>query len=230
MPTTEVIIEAYLQSSTGLPKDRFINVWHFLDVTGADPVAVARGGMAKLADFFMTAPGISGVGNVAGNLQAITGNTMHLVAYNFADATPRPEILVGTMVYVPLTSDNLPEEIALCLSYYTDRNLASKRGRLYIGPFNVAALNSTGEPPRPNTNLTRAMVAGGVRLVAIGIPAVGDSYVTYPAGTPAGSAGTAWALYSPKLGTFAAIQHGWVDDEWDGQSRRRVEASTRLTW
>jgi hypothetical protein len=229
MATTEVIVEAYLQSSTGLPKDRFINVWHFLDTTGAAPVDVCRTGMAKIADFFTGASGISGVGNVGQNLQSFSTNTMHMIGYDFAAATPRPEIAIGQFTFAPATNDNLPEEIALCLSYYTDRNLASKRGRLYIGPFNVQVLDTTGEPPRPATTATRAMQAGGIRLVAIGTPVVLPPTLLV---TPAGSTNTstAWALYSPKLGTFAAIQHGWVDNEWDGQSRRRVEASTRLSW
>lgn len=229
MPTSQVIIEAYTQSSTGLPKDRFINVWHFLDVTDADVDDVAYTGGEKIADFFTGPTGISGVGAVETAMSTSASDLMTLIAYDFAAATPRPELGRFTFTLTPSATEDLPEEVALCLSYYTDRNVASHRGRLYIGPLNVSAMAGSGEPPRPNSNWMAAMRAGGIRLTTIGKPAVTPTFVTNTMpGVPNTTA--AWALYSPKLGTFSAIEHGWVDDEWDGQRRRRVEASTRLTW
>jgi hypothetical protein len=227
MPTTHVIVETYIQNASGLPKDRFENVWHFLDVTEGDPIAVASSGIDKIYDFFHTPPAGGGVAQVERYLAGSEGDTIHLVAYDFAAAKPRPEILVASFVYAPLDSTHIPEEVALCLSYYTDRNLPSHRGRLYIGPFNGSALGTGGAAGRPSTNLTTALTAGAARLIPIGFPAIDYGGLTNPAGVPS-SVTTAWALYSPKLATFAAIEHGWVDDEWDGQSRRRVEASTRF--
>lgn len=229
MPNTQVIIQSSLQSSTGLPKDQFENVWHFLDTTGASPAEVALTGCTKIQDFWTGATGLSGIGAPAVNLAADVGDLMTLICYDFAAAKPRPELGRYTFTFEPGSSVALPEEVALCMSYFTARNLPSERGRLYLGPLNADALTGTN-PSRPNTNFTRAVQAGGIRLVAIGVPATLPSFTTNTLGTDTANDTTAWALYSPKLGTFAAIEHGWVDDEWDGQRRRRVEASTRLTW
>jgi len=234
MTTTEVIVEAWIQGSSGLAKDRFINVWHFLSVGGADAGALAYTGVRKLCDFYAE-PDSGGTGFPVGSFLAnqAVGN-INFVAYNFADAKPRPELGLADIAYAGGASQDIPEEVALCLSYYTDRNLKSKRGRVYIGPLNVGAVASGGAPPRPHAQFLAAMVDAGTRLIPIGPPASGkvpDAVGGAWAGAvPGPVADAAWALYSPKLGTFAAIEHGWVDNEWDGQSRRRVEASARTSY
>lgn len=228
MTTTQVIIEAYTQSPTGLPKDRFVNIWHFLDVTGAPATDVAAMAFRKINDFFTT-PGGSGPTPVGNFLERTLSDQMTLIGYDFAAAKPRPEL--GTAVFVKGSAGSIgmPEEVAVCLSYYTDRNVASKRGRLYIGPLNIGALDGiANSPARPKAAMTSAMQDGGTRLIAIGPPAASSTFVTNTLSGAGSAAGTAWALYSPKLGTFAAVEHGWIDDEWDGQSRRRVEASGRV--
>jgi len=228
MATTQIIVEAYTQSPTGLPKDRFVNIWHFLEVSGSAPATVANTAFTKIADFFVT-PGGSGPAPVGNFLERTLDDTMTLVAYDFAAAKPRPEIAKATFVKGSAGSLGMPEEVAVCLSYYTDRNLVSKRGRLYIGPLNIGALDGiANSPARPKASMLSAMQDGGTRLIAIGPPTATPTFVTNTAGGAGFSSGTAWALYSPKLGTFAAIEHGWIDDEWDGQSRRRVEASSRV--
>jgi len=228
MPTTHVIVQTYTQSETGLPKDRFENVWHFLDADGAAASDVAYTGMQKIYDFFHTPPAGGGIAQVERYLQTSQDNLIHLIGYDFAAGLPRPELLVAKFGYTPLDTSRIPEEVALCLSYYTDRNLKSKRGRLYLGPLNQEAVGTGGLECRPSSNIVTAMAAGGARLIPVGAPAIDYSGLIVTAGAGATATGTAWALYSPKLLTYSAIEHGWVDDEWDGQSRRRVEASTRV--
>lgn len=231
MPTTEVIVQTYTQSPTGLPKDRFENVWHFLDVAGFDPITVATTAFYKLADYFARPPIGGGVASVARFLAHSQDDTIHMIAYDAAAAKPRPEIATATLTYTPLTAQRVPESTALCLSYYTDRNLVSKRGRLYLGPFNINALSGGADASRPDDGLIASMVAGGARLIAIGgVVGHGDGVFTPSRPDLEQSGSTAWALFSPKLGTYAAVQHGWVDDEWDVQRRRRVEPTGRSTW
>lgn len=226
--TTEIIVIASRQSSTGLAKDRFENVWHFLDTTAASLSTVCKTAFDKIWDFYQTAGG-SGPSKVADFISHTMGEVITLTAYNRADAVPRPEVGNATFVYTTPGSSDMPEEVALCISYYTDRNLASKRGRLYIGPLNIGAINAlVNDPARPKPSFVSALAAAGGRCKIIGDPAITPTFTTINvAGT---STGTAWALYSPTLGTYAAVLHGWVDDEWDGQSRRRVEASSRTIY
>jgi hypothetical protein len=230
MATTQVILLTSIQSPTGLPKDRFEGVWHFLDPGGSPADVVASVAAAKLADFYQLAGAVSGqhVGHYLARSAAPTDH-MTITGYDFAAGLPRPELGVATFDYGSASSTQLPEEVALCLSYYTDRNLPSKRGRSYIGPLNGAAMTGSSVPPsRPEPTFMSSLVDAGRRMRTLGPPATPPTFLTNT--FPGGGAGTAaWALYSPKLGTFSAVEHGWVDDEWDGQRRRRVEASARVT-
>lgn len=226
---TGVIVQVTRQSQTGLAKDQFENVFHFLDVTSATALQVAATAFDKLWDFFM-ADGPTGTDNIATWLSHCDGQTIRMKAYDTAAAKPRPIIAEASFTYPTPGSIDLPAEVALCLSYYTDRNAPSKRGRLYIGPLNIGALNGlTNDPVRPKPACMLSFIDAGHRMVPLGLPAAG----TYVADSTAGVARlttVSWALASVKLGTYAAVLHGWVDDEWDGQSRRRVEAANRSTF
>lgn len=230
MPQTNVIIQSSLQGASGLAKDKWENVWHFLDVAGASAQDVALTGCKKIADFFLKAGAVSG--RAVSEFLSITNgpNIMTLKCYDFAAALPRPELGIVTFTTLAAGANSLPEEVALCLSYYAGRNLPSQRGRVYIGPLNTSALAaSSHNPARPLAAFSICMQEGGTRMKAVGPPAVAPTLVSNTL-TGANSASTAWALYSPKLGTFAAITAGWTDDEWDGQSRRRYEASLRYPY
>jgi hypothetical protein len=223
-----IIVQSQLQSSTGLPKDRFENVWHFVDGSSSPVADVAYTACVKIADFYKTDPG-SGFGTVGSYLSADMGDIMTLIAYDMAAAEPRPELGRVVFAFTPGGSMGLPEEVAVCLSYYTTRNLPSYRGRLYIGPFNQTVLNTTN-PARPNPNLLSSMAAGGVRLVAAGLVGALPTLVSNTLGSTTIAAFTNWALHSIKRAMVQPIAHGWIDNEWDGQSRRRVEASSRTTF
>jgi hypothetical protein len=39
-----------------------------------------------------------------------------------------------------------------------------------------------------------------------------------------------WVVRSEVLADYQVITHGWVDNEWDSQRRRRLAATSRLTY
>lgn len=230
MAITHVIMETSIQSPTGLAKDRFEGVWHFRDVAGGSASGVAHEAAFKLVDFFQTVG--AGGHNVGHYLcgSAAPGDEMTITGYDFAAARPRPELGVMKFSYATGGGSMLPEEVALCISYYTDRNIKSHRGRSYIGPLNGSAMTGSSVPPsRPAPGFRTALTDAGTRMALAGPPvalitATSDTFVDPEVIT------TTWALYSPKLGTWDDVHHGWVDDEWDGQRRRRVEATGRVTF
>ena len=225
--TIQLIIEATFQGETALPKDRFVNVWHVLDDTVGHTAAELAGDAAAKICGFYTDPHSATTVEQYLNSDLLTAT---LKVYDFAAAKPRPIIYQGTFPLTASVSENLPEEVALVLSAYTDRNLPSHRGRTYIGPFNVSAIQGGGQS-RPAAGLISVMAASATFLASGGLDAPAAARLTTVLGIAPSGAGTpVWALYSPKLGTFSAFRNGWVDNEWDGQSRRRVEASARTTF
>lgn len=228
----ELIVEASFKGVSGLPRDTFVNVFNFNTAAPANSTDLGIA-FEKVAAFYCT-PYTTGTALGVLLSPNITPRTLFLKAYDRGDPTPR-NVLATATVTIPNASAGgpLPEQIALCMSYYTDRNIKSHRGRIYVGPLGVAALNpSTG---RPFANTQLKLKDAGSDLSIIGPPAsqaAVDALFTSHTGCSLGQVGplVAWALYSPKLNTSTAIHFGWVDDEWDGQRRRRIAATGRVTW
>ena len=130
--------------------------------------------------------------------------TIECRVYNVADAQPREPLTIRTTTYTSTPAAPGPREVALCLSYYADRNLPTRRGRMYFGPFTKGQMDE-----RPSETLRDRLGA-----IAAGISGLGGINVQ-------------WVQHSRKLGHFENVSHWWVDDEWDTQRRRGLRATTR---
>lgn len=128
--------------------------------------------------------------------------------YDMADAEPRPVKAYGQWSQGAITNLGVGvREVALCLSYYSERNLKRFRGRIYIGPW---PRESMGERPQ-------ADVIGSVRALATSLSAIGG-------------AGMDWQLYSPTRLAYSKVTNGWVDNEWDTIRSRGMKATSRVTF
>jgi hypothetical protein len=99
----------------------------------------------------------------------------------------------------------VPREVALCLSFYSEQNVPSKRGRLFI----PACVFTTAVGGRP----TAAQIAKVASLV--------------PILTGLGGTNVDWGVWSQKNQTFHKATHWWVDDEWDTIRSRGLRATMR---
>lgn len=143
-------------------------------------------------------------GNTGGYL-APNGWGINVRLYDMSDPLPRPIKYESTGTFGGTLQTTAPREVALCLSYYGDRNLARTRGRIYLGPFNSAS----GE--RPAQAMMNALITFGQSLAGIG----GEDQ--------------SWRLYSPTTGEDHHIRHIWVNDEWDTMRSRQLEETVRVT-
>jgi hypothetical protein len=126
--------------------------------------------------------------------------------YNMADPLPRPVKATGVWQQGnSQSSDHVPREVALCLSYFSERNIPRFRGRIYIGPWMFAA-------ERPNDSQRQ-----NLKTLADQLGAVGGVDVD-------------WGLWSPTRNAFSKITAGWIDDEWDTIRSRGQKATNRLTF
>jgi hypothetical protein len=105
-----------------------------------------------------------------------------------------------------------PREVALCLSFYAERNLPRNRGRVYVGPFASSAMSE-----RPTSARTAEL-----NVLKDGLADLGGADVM-------------WCVYSPTSGpasnaTFKKITAGWIDDEWDTMRSRGLRAILRNAW
>jgi hypothetical protein len=202
------IAQVSLLAEDGLPRDAFENVWHF--TTGSTGGVVGDVPLigAELGTFY---------NHIEQYLSPVIGTPVTVKVYDEDDVlTPRP--LLGQYTF-GFSGGNgftaVPEEIALCMSYYAAQNLKGSRGRLYLGPLAVSAFdNSTtegGNGVRPAAAFRSAIATAAKALINTASP-VWCVRVSKPA-----------VAYLP-------ITAGWIDDEWDGQSRRRLAATTRTKY
>lgn len=139
------------------------------------------------------------------------GNGGTIKAYDLADPKPRP--IKATTVYTPTSWDNSalgPRALALCLSYYMDRNLPHTRGRIYLGPFTQGEANE----------LPQASLLASVMDLAKGISQI------------AGQGAVSWShcYHSTVTGLTQAINHYWANDVWDIQHSREHSESVRVKY
>lgn len=176
-----------------LPTDVFVNTLYFNVTTGPiDPVGY-QDLVDDLHDIWKVQPWTK-------------GQSINIRAYNMEDAKPRPiraektGMSESSGAYPPS-----PAQVALCLSYYGDRNLPSRRGRIYLGPW-------TAPGSRPTSTE--------------------QGYLTAFAGALSGLGGlnVDWSVYSPKTGEHHAITNGWVDNSWDIIRSRKLGPTSRVTY
>lgn len=105
-------------------------------------------------------------------------------------------------------ASNFPRELAVCLSYFGERNLPRQRGRLYLP---ITWLESTGSiGVRPSS--AQRTKAGNLVPILTGL----------------GGVDVDWIVWSPTTSSEKPASNWWVDDEWDVQRRRGLRATTRL--
>jgi hypothetical protein len=113
---------------------------------------------------------------------------------------------VGSSLHPPV-----PQEIALCLSYYATSNIKRSRGRLYLpASWLLKHLSTVTVDNRPD---------GATRNAAL----------TFAASvlTANEASGWQWHLHSKADSAFKRVTNVYVDDEWDTQRRRGQKPTTR---
>lgn len=138
----------------------------------------------------------------------IQGCVIEVRAYNMADAKPRPERAFAKVTKAG-TLGACARQVAICLSYYSDRNLPQQRGRIYTGPWPQSAALV------PTAAMTDVMALGAALAGLGGI-------------------NVDWSVYSPTRATQGddptmTISNYWCDNSWDVVRSRKLKATTRQT-
>lgn len=193
-----------LTKDSGLTEDSAVNVWHFTGTVGAtDGAKIAQ----NLEDFYVA---------IDANLSSeLTGNGI-VKCYEVVAGPSGPPFYQETITFIPGSSNPLPSEVAVCLSYQAAQVVGldqrNRRGRIFLGPLNVAVATTTA-PCRP--------VASELTTIATAADALM---------TDCAADNVPWVVYSPTLGSSAPVTNGWVDNAFDTQRRRGVAATSRTLW
>lgn len=209
-------VQHSFQGVSGIAKDQYINTFHF------NGDASDEGGLTGLATdiktFYQTAP--PGGTNPVGHYMSANSDSPNarIKMFDLTDPIPRPPIYdeFYTPTAHPGTGQNLPDEVAVCLSYGATPTagipIARQRGRIYIGPLNDNALGSAS-----GDVVSRPALAFRDNLVRAAAKLWNDAALYL------------WVVYSPTLNTSFPISHFWSDDAWDTQRRRGAAPTSRVT-
>lgn len=191
---------------TGILSDYTVNTWSFFTAQGKTESEMDLV-KAALTAFY------TGFDQYLSHL--LTGTPI-MRAYDRSDPSPRVPWYQEAMAIVPPTAGQpMPEEVAYCLSFSAQQvsgvNMARRRGRVFLGPFNAGALGSDG---RPAPEVRDAVRGGAGTLLADSLSA--------PEWT--------WQVWSSADNAGREVQSGWVDNAWDTQRRRGREATSRVAF
>jgi hypothetical protein len=201
------------QAKTNLPEDRWVNNFVFRNdvpegFVGDNPRTRIK---RAVAQFYNVAP----QGQTATVRSFLTNLRLEQVTVNVYDlGTPPPRAPMVETFQCGLGTGTspVPEEAAVCLSYYATQNTPRRRGRIYLGPLDTSAMVRTTERVRTSDAL-RAVLAGAAARLMTG----NAEYVT-------------WVLLSQVDAATRVITGGWVDDALDTQRRRGPKTMARSSW
>lgn len=231
---------ARLPAFNGMPDETVENVFH---VGAADPWNDGAWNtplMEAVRDFYtvVAAGATLTVGQYIGESVSRVTNAAQVLLYRNStlDGTvPFGSPIASLSFTVPTAAagDPYPEEVASVISYHADltdvpvsipnptpppatiRPAQRQRGRCYVGPLQVSAGVGGGNQSRPSatfrTNATEAF-----KELAETINAIDPTLY--------------FGIWSKADAEVWQATAGWMDDAWDTQRRRGVEATTRTAF
>lgn len=208
---SQVVLPFY----TGLPEDVITNTFHWQSDGSTDLEAAADLIVPRLEAFYDACYAETGCCDAY-----VTWGDAIVKVYNLSDPSPRvPEQRDLDLSPATPTDANIPTECSIVLSYHAVPPVtARRRNRIYLGGWATGAASTGGSPGFPR-------IAGAVITDILG------------AATALNAANTSalrWQGHSnfgpSDTGTMWDVAGGWVDNSWDTQRRRGVDATTRTTW
>lgn len=194
---------------SGLGEDVFTNTLHFRnDNIVGDAEEVADRLADDLAEFYGAAPtGVPSPVSIASRLSSLTvGSDITVKVYDLGLAAPRfPHIRTRSLTGLSATA--MVSEAAVCLSLVASQNTARNRGRIFIGPLGTGAGTVNANGFRPHPGFCQSILGSYARL--------------------AGKAEHTPCVYSPTDNQMKPLTGAWVDDAFDTQRRRGLDATTR---
>lgn len=205
-------------TDNALPRDYVTNTWHFENPSPVFPSDYDN--VRDLLEDFYTAVPTGQSQTIASRMSGELNGPALVKIYDLSDAPPRAPIYESTFDITFATTDLLPSEVALVLSFQAERVSGlpqnRRRNRVYLGPFNTAA-GATGTGAgrgRPSSTMTNVIQAAAQDLFD-----AANASVSWD-----------WRIWSPYNSAALPVDNGWVDDAWDTQRRRGIAPSSRKTF
>jgi hypothetical protein len=215
---------AVFQGKTGLPRDRYVNTFHFTRGGGWVPGTIAdpadfgsfRDEIGeRLREFYCEAT--AGGGRVGELLSPYIERDFEIRVYDLSNDGPaggqRTAGITTHTLPAAVSASSLPLEVAITASFYAGTNTPRRRGRIFLGPLGEGALGAQAEFPTVAEGWRTTLAEAMTRLANEG---AGDASV--------------WGVFSPKDNEVRPVTGGWVDNDFDTIRARGPRATSRSSW
>lgn len=225
-------VRVTIPADTGLPKDDVMNNWSFQNETTALLLQDSSAIDNRLSAFY------SAMGSAFSSYLNLAGARMQIV--DMTDPYPRipfydePLTITGAST----TGDDLPQDVAMCLSFKktpsSGDNARRTRGRVYIGPLQVSA----GDQFQATSTLVDALANAANTHILLENDdlewAIYSQYTHHDVPVGERLYDSEGNLQYPENSlllaqSFVPVGVIWVDNEWDTQRRRGLDATYRKT-
>lgn len=216
---TTIQVVARFPYVTGLPRDAAVNTFNFIGLDDAETMAAAA--MPLVQAFYNTTP--TGASNsIASRMSNVISRpdcTTTVYEVNLATGELGEPIAEDgfTLAAIPSPVADLPLEVSVVASFAATGGVgvagARRRGRVFLGPFTANISTTVSGLPAPNASIRT--------------PIVGASFDLATDSTAADIPLAVWSRADK--GAYGVIR-GWVDNEFDTQRRRQVDATARDSW
>lgn len=159
---------------------------------------------------------LSDPGNLCSDLAAamagkpgIRATKVTVKAYDAQGTPPVYPVAQASVNDLTIGQTAVPREMCLCLSFFSERNIPSQRGRLYIPADFVVASGAMGKQPS-SPQMT----------------SVADFATIFK---DLGGVDVDWSVYSRKHDKAYPVSDWWVDNEWDTMRSRGLHSTNRIT-
>lgn len=216
--------QAIWKGASGLPEDLYVTTWHFVRSTGGVESAADQSSEVseRLREWWLepVAPNARCPADFIPS--AITGRGLTIRTYDLGQpaGTSSGSVpdRIPTIYNFPTTKGSaanaLPEEVAVTNSFFATRNSPRTRGRVFVGPLTVEAVELVAGVARVSAECRKVLIDNTKRLAIE--QGVGDSMN--------------FGVLSPTDGEVRAVTNGWVDNAFDTIRSRGTKASLRNTW
>jgi len=205
--------QVVFQGKSNKPEDVFVNTYHFSSAsTGQAAAEVVRDHLVELYNVAAPAPGSGALALSLSNVISRAANASKIKVYDLADVQPRIPIQFSWTLgpSESATAIELPAEVAICASLYSEFNRPRFRGRVYLGPWlSIQEDEPTTDRSRPPAVIRQRIASTFRRLIDKGANTQN------------------LAIWSTVDQQMRVVTSGWVDDAWDIQRRRGQDAAIR---
>lgn len=218
-----VACQVVFENVSGLPRDRVTNTFHFRRPEGTSFATWCTNMQSSVINTYNAtqSPVTVWLASFINDQISRSTNASKLQWYDLSLDPPHVPTVQTFTLSAAGNAQSMPNEVSLCGSFKGDVvpgvSTARQRGRVYIGPLTIAAMNGTesGGDQRPTTGNT-----GIIDSIARSL-----KYLAVQARSFSGDL----CVFSPTANALYPVTSIWVDDAFDTQRRRGARALSRFS-